>query len=60
MSQTTLGRRLADMTDQKLDQSYVSKVERGDRPPTEAQRTAIARILASTVWALFPYPEDVT
>ena len=58
-SQVELGQKLAAMTGQKLDQSYISKLERGVRPPTDAQKTALARILATTVWALFPYPDDV-
>lgn len=59
LSQVELGQRLAKLTGQKLDQSYISKLERGVRPPTDAQKTALARILATTVWALFPYPDDV-
>lgn len=59
LSQVELARRLALMTGQKTDQSLISKLERGIRPPTEAQRTALARILNTTVWALFPYPDDV-
>jgi len=59
LSQVVLAARLAKATGLKIDQSYVSKIERGLRAPTEAQRTALARILKTTVWALFPYPDDV-
>ena len=58
-SQVQLAGYLTRVTGQKLDQSYVSKLERGVRAPTEPQRTALARILSTTVWALFPYPDDV-
>jgi transcriptional regulator with XRE-family HTH domain len=59
LSQVELAERLARATGQKLDQSYVSKIERGVRPPTDAQKTALARILKTTVWLLFPYPDDL-
>jgi transcriptional regulator with XRE-family HTH domain len=59
LSQVVLAERLAKTTGDKIDQSYVSKIERGLRAPTERQRTAFARVLKTTVWALFPYPDDV-